>query len=158
MGNIAMIYASVHHGNTKKVVDYLSTKISATVVDVTKEKAFDVSEYDTVIFASGIYVGQFHKSILEYIDIVDIKDKNVVLLYTCGVRYLDYAKKLKKTLEQKGARVLGDCYCRGFDTYGFLAKIGGIAKNHPNEKDLEKIYDSIILKFIRTTDKSIVDE
>ena len=153
-----MIYASVHHGNTKKVVDYLSTKISATVVDVTKEKAFDVSEYDTVIFASGIYVGQFHKSILEYIDIVDIKDKNVVLLYTCGVRYLDYAKKLKKTLEQKGARVLGDCYCRGFDTYGFLAKIGGIAKNHPNEKDLEKIYDSIILKFIRTTDKSIVDE
>lgn len=143
MGNIAMIYASVHHGNTKKVVDYLSTKISATVVDVTKEKAFDVSEYDTVIFASGIYVGQFHKSILEYIDIVDIKDKNVVLLYTCGVRYLDYAKKLKKTLEQKGARVLGDCYCRGFDTYGFLAKIGGIAKNHPNEKDLEKIYSSI---------------
>ncbi|WP_462274315.1 flavodoxin domain-containing protein [Filifactor alocis] len=158
MGNIAIIYASVHHGNTKKVVDYLSTKISATVVDVTKEKAFDVSEYDTVIFASGIYFNQFHKSILEYIDIVDIKDKNVVLLYTCGVRYLDYAKKLKKTLEQKGARVLGDCYCRGFDTYGFLAKIGGIAKNHPNEKDLEKIYDSIILKFIRTTDKSIVDE
>ena len=80
MGNIAMIYASVHHGNTKKVVDYLSTKISATVVDVTKEKAFDVSEYDTVIFASGIYVGQFHKSILEYIETVDVSGKNVVLL------------------------------------------------------------------------------
>ena len=158
MGNIAMIYASVHHGNTKKVVDYLSTKISATVVDVTKEKAFDVSEYDTVIFASGIYFGQFHKSILEYIETVDVAEKNVVLLYTCGIRVQDYAKKLKKILEQKGAAVLGDCYCRGFDTYGFLAKIGGIAKNHPNEKDLEKIYDSIILKFIRTTDKSIVDE
>ena len=74
---------------------------------------------------------------------IDVSGKNVVLLYTCGIRVQDYAKKLKKILEQKGATVLGDCYCRGFDTYGFLAKIGGIAKNHPNEKDLEKIYSSI---------------
>ena len=33
--------------------------------------------------------------------------------------------------------------CRGYDTYGFFEKIGGIAKNHPNEKDFKKAREFI---------------
>lgn len=32
----------------------------------------------------------------------------------------------------------GTFTCRGFDTFGPFRLIGGIAKGHPNEKELEK--------------------
>ena len=31
----------------------------------------------------------------------------------------------------------------GYDTYGFLKKIGGIAKGHPNEKDCYRVLNEI---------------
>jgi len=33
---------------------------------------------------------------------------------------------------------VGEFSCRGWDTNGWLEKIGGINKGHPNEKDLER--------------------
>ena len=34
-------------------------------------------------------------------------------------------------------------HCRGYDTFGFFEKIGGIAKGHPNEKDFKKAREFI---------------
>ena len=63
--------------------------------------------------------------------------KKVCILYTCGLRYRDYAKPAARLLARQGARYAGNFGCRGFDTYGVLKKIGGIAKGHPNQADLD---------------------
>jgi flavodoxin len=51
--------------------------------------------------------------------------------------YRDYAKDVKKVLAQKKIPCIGCFHCRGWNTYGVFGKIGGIAKNRPNDKDLK---------------------
>jgi len=46
-------------------------------------------------------------------------------------------RKLRSALRKKGFEIVGEFSCRGWDTNGWLEKIGGINKGHPNEKDLE---------------------
>ena len=43
---------------------------------------------------------------------------------------------LKRKLEEKGLTVVGEFSCRGFDTYGLMKLVGGIARGRPNEQDL----------------------
>lgn len=43
-----------------------------------------------------------------------------------------------KKLADKGAKLVGSFHCRGYDTFAFLGKIGGMAKGHPNTADVEK--------------------
>lgn len=145
MKKIKLIYASVHHKNTKKVVDYLSKNFCGRidVTDILEDKNHSIENYEYIIFASGIYFGKVHKSIREYIDNKDVAGKKVILLYTYGIRYKNYAAPIKKVLRRKNAKYLGSIYCRGYDTYGFLNRIGGIAKNHPNEKDFNKILSQL---------------
>lgn len=110
-----IIYASVHHKNT------------------------DIGGENLIVFASGIYFNTFHKAILDYIRRTDLDSKTCILLYTCGLRYRDYAGQTGELLAERGAAYIGSCYCRGFDTYGPLEKIGGIAKKHPTESDLVRV-------------------
>ncbi len=57
---------------------------------------------------------------------------------TCGAPLGDGAKGLKKILAQKGVPWAGTFRCRGYDTYGPFGKLGGIAKGHPNARDLDR--------------------
>ena len=66
------------------------------------------------------------------------KNKKVFLVVTCGIGYKDYSKGPQKILKEKGIQFQGTFQCRGFDTFGIFGKIGGIAKNHPNQNDFEK--------------------
>ena len=92
-----------------------------------------------ICLASGIYYNRLHAGILKWLKSINIKDKEIGILYTCGFRYKDYSKKIRKYVIDNGAKYIGNCWCRGYDTYGFLSKIGGIAKNHPNNQNLNKI-------------------
>lgn len=44
MNNIAIIYASVHHNNTKKAVNHITSVISADVIDILKNNNPDISQ------------------------------------------------------------------------------------------------------------------
>lgn len=55
---IAIIFASVHHGNTRKVVEQIAQNNDVDLIDATQEKEKDLSEYDRIGFASGIYYGK----------------------------------------------------------------------------------------------------
>lgn len=145
MSRVTLLYASVHHKNTEKVVDYIEKNFGGEidVLDITKNKYYNLPESEYVIFASGIYYGTMHKSIIEYINDTDLSGKKIILCYTCGIRYKDYANSIGIILNNKGADYVGSCYCRGYDTYGFLKIIGGIAKGHPNEKDCSMILNEI---------------
>lgn len=133
-----IIYASTHHGNTKKVVEQLAGIGDTTIVDITREKAPDISSYDVVGFASGVYFHSFHEAVKKFIqDSSVLSGKKVFLLDTCGIAYIDYTSGVKKLLKSKQAVILGSFQCRGYDTYGIFGKLGGIAKNHPNDKDFQ---------------------
>ena len=136
---IVFIYASVHHKNTEKVVKYLASALNADAIDIIKNPKADISPYDIVIPASGIYFNQMHKNLREYLENTSLKGKKIIVFYTCGIRYKNYAKAVKKLLNNKEINYLGDTYCRGYDTFGPLKKIGGIAKKHPSTQDMQRV-------------------
>ena len=62
----AIVYASVHHRNTKKIVEEIAKDQKVDLVDATQVKEKDLSEYDAIGFASGIYYGKFHQAVLNF--------------------------------------------------------------------------------------------
>ena len=46
-------------------------------------------------------------------------------------------KAIEEVLRAKGARLVGSFGCKGYDTFGPFGLVGGIAKGHPDETDLE---------------------
>ena len=58
-----IIFASTHHGNTKKVVDAISKECDVELVDATKVHEKDLREYDLIGFASGIFFTKFSEQV-----------------------------------------------------------------------------------------------
>ena len=77
---IAIIFASVHHGNTRKVVEQIAQNNDVDLIDATQEKEKDLSEYDRIGFASGIYYGKFHQSVLNFASVNLPEYKEVFLI------------------------------------------------------------------------------
>lgn len=143
MKQTLIVYASIHHQNTYKVVEYLSKYLDADVLDATKAGKFDCDNYENVIFASGIYFSRLHRSVVDFMNKADLSNKKVVIVYTCGVRAGDYASRYRKTLKDKKAIYLGKATSRGLDTNGFFEKFNGISKGHPNDKDLNRVLKEV---------------
>ena len=51
----AIVYASVHHGNTEKIVKGISEECQVDLIDAVKQPDADLSSYDMIGFASGIF-------------------------------------------------------------------------------------------------------
>lgn len=134
-----IIYESIHHKNTEKVINYVSEQLPVKILKLQDVSTLELKEFDLIILASGIYFSGLHAEIIKWLKSTNIKDIEIGIIYTCGFRYMDYSKKIRKYIIDNGAIYIGSCWCRGYDTYGFLSKIGGIAKNHPNNQDLNKI-------------------
>jgi Flavodoxins len=143
MKKTLIVYASIHHQNTYKVVEFLASHLDADLLDATKANNYDCGGYENVIFASGIYFSKLHRAVVDYMNKADLSDKKVVIVYTCGIRACDYAAQYRKTLKDKGTFYLGKSISRGLDTNGFFAKLGGISKGHPNDKDLNRVLREI---------------
>lgn len=134
-----IIYASIHHGNTKKIAEAIAQAISADLIDITKCDRIDITAYDTIGLASGIYYHSFHRKIKAFIvENTFAPNQSIFTVATCGIGYKNYASEIEKMLKEKQVPYGGHFQCRGFDTFGILGKIGGIAKNHPNTTDIEK--------------------
>lgn len=132
----AIIYYSKHHGNTKKVLDCLCRRHDITLIDAVEAPDTDVSQYDLIGFASGIYYSKFHKSVLKFAEQKLPPDKKVFFIYTYGAEKDGYTKAIRAAISTKRADVLGEFGCFGFNTFGPFKLIGGIAKGHPDEKEL----------------------
>ena len=133
-----IVYASIHHKNTEKLVNGIAKEIGIDVLNVNSTKETDFSHYEKIGFASGIYMGKFHKSIYKFSE--EHKNnipKKAFVICTSGIGKGSYANKFSLYLENSGFEVLGKFECKGFDTYGLLKFFGGIAKGHPNHRDIE---------------------
>ena len=132
----AIVYVSLHHGNTKKLVDAISEKYDITAIDGIREKDIDLAEFDRIGFASGIAFGRFYPQMLRIMNEKLPEGKDVFFLYTYGVRTESYCNAARRIAGKKKARILGEFGCQGYDTYGPFKLLGGISKGHPDETDL----------------------
>ena len=136
----AIIYYSRHHGNTKKLVDGIAAAVSApgeiTAIDIVQNPEADLSEYDRIGIASGIYFGGFAKQIIAYAEEHLPEGKEVFFLYTHGSGGGDFLKGIREVTDKKQCTELGSYHCKGFDTFGPFKLVGGIAKGHPTEEEI----------------------
>ena len=143
----AIIYYSQHHGNTKKLIDSIASKHEIAMIDIAKNPDLSLSDYDIIGFASGIYFGKFHKSIIQCISQKLPENKKVFFIYTYGSKSDNYIKSAEKAAIAKNSKIAGSFHCNGFDTFGPFKLIGGIAKGHPNENEISeaiKFFENVI--------------
>lgn len=133
----AIIYYSKHHENTKKLLDAIAESNDVTLIDVTKDPTADLSEYDCIGFASGIYYSKFQKALLTYAKEYMPENKKTFFIYTYGAQKDGYTKAISEAVQKHNARILGEFGCYGFNTFGPFKLIGGIAKGHPNKTDID---------------------
>lgn len=135
----AIIYYSKHHGNTKKLLDAITEKNEVTLIDITQNPAADLSGFDRVGFASGIYYSKFHKSLLNFAKEHLPEGKETFFIYTYGAEKAGYTKAITEAAAVHHAKILGEFGCFGFNTFGPFKLIGGIAKGHPDQTDYENV-------------------
>ena len=121
-----IVTASVHHGNTRKVVDAIANEFEVDVIDATKVKEKDLSGYDLIGFASGVYGFNFHQSIINFASVNLPANKKIFLLTTSA---------MNKDFSQSFMQV-GKFSCHGYNTFGPFKLVGGTSKGHPDDKDI----------------------
>ena len=134
----AIVYYSRHHGNTKKLLDAISENNEVALIDVTEQPSADLSAYDRIGLASGIYYNSFSKQLLEFAEKHLPEKKEVFYIYTHGAPKGMFLNAVRKIAEQKHCREIGSYHCLGFDTFGPFKLVGGIAKGHPTEEEIKE--------------------
>ena len=135
----AIVYASVHHGNTRQIAEVLASEMSADVF-TTDNPPETFADYDLVGLGSGIYFGRHHWSIRQLVASWNEPPKRVFVFSTAGLPFLRYFQhaSLCGRLRKKGCEIVGEFCCRGWDTVGPLWLFGGINRKRPNERDLRR--------------------
>lgn len=135
--NTVIAYVSIHHGNTKKLLDEI-VKADPTVrlIDATAEKEADLSGYDRIGIASGVAYGKYYPQMLEFLTRNLPEHKEVFFIHTGGAPHARDCSAAREIAEARHCTSLGVYHCKGFDTYGPFKLVGGIAKGHPNAKEL----------------------
>lgn len=136
MMKIAIVYYSRHHANTKKLIDAIAKAHHVTLIDAVDQPDADLSRYEMVGFASGIYYSKFHKSVVALAKTLPA-GMPVFFLYTYGAKKDGYTKAVQEAVQSRSAKVLGEYGCLGFDTFGPFKLIGGMAKGHPTSDEVQ---------------------
>lgn len=129
----AIVYCSTHHGNTKKLLDALPAD-DLTLIDASKPA--DLSAYDRIGLASGIYGGAFSKRVLDFARDNLPAGKPVFLAATAAMKLSSHFTGISQVCAEKHCRILGKFICQGYNTFGPFKLIGGTAKGHPTDEDL----------------------
>ena len=131
----AIVYYSAHHGNTRKLAEAVARGRDVILMDVQEVKSADLSGYDLIGFASGIYFGKFHQSVVEFARNNLPRDKKVFFRATYGGS--NGTKAIEEAVRERDAQIVGSFGCKGYDTFGPFKLVGGICKGHPDETDLK---------------------
>ena len=136
--NTVIVYASKHHGNTKKLLEAIAEQEDVELLDIAENEQYDLSDYDRIGIASDIAYGKYYPQMLKFLENNLPCDKDAFYIHTAGDPRENHADSAKKIAEEKNCRCLGVFYCKGFDTFGLFKLVGGINKNRPNTEDMEQ--------------------
>ena len=134
----AVCYYSRHHGNTRKVLEAMAREGEIDLIDATVRQTVRLEDYDCVGFASGVYFGTFHTSVLHAAQQYLPHGKPVFFVCTYGGGMGQSTRELKELAGERGCAVLGTFGCKGYDTFGPFKLVGGLAKGRPDEGDLDR--------------------
>ena len=149
MKKAVIIYGSTHHQNTFKLVNAIANKHKLATLDATNDTYADLSGYDLIGFASGIDFGKFYSIVEDFLKRNLPHGKKVFFMYTCAKPDSRFTQSIKAEAIKKGAVILGEYGCKGYNTYGPLKLIGGMNKKHPDKNDIDSallFYESVIEK------------
>ncbi len=134
----AILFYSKHHGNTKKLLDAIKeANPQVDLIDVTTAGTVDLSGYDRIGIASGIYYTNFAKQVISYTEDHLPEGKPVFFIYTHGAPTGAFLKGIREITGRKHCKELGEYRCQGFDTFGPFKLVGGIAKGHPTNEEID---------------------
>ena len=136
-----IIYASTHHGNTRKVVEAIEKECDIEVVDATRTHEKDLKDYDLIGFASGIFYTKFSEQVLNFARVNLPVNKDVFLIATAGNPMNGNFNSIAAVAKDRKCNERGGFQCKGFDTYGPFKLVGGIQKGHPDESELKAAVD-----------------
>lgn len=142
----AIIYKSIHHGNTKKIAEVMANSLEAELFDLKDVNQDIVKEYDLIGFGSGIYSGKPHKELMKFVEGLESVENKKAFVFTTSGRGKPN-KWLGENLSRKGFEVLREFHCKGYDTYALTKLVGGISKGKPDEEDFknaEKFVNGLI--------------
>lgn len=134
--NTVIVYYSKHHGNTRKLLDAIAEKNDVTLIDVVAQPGADLSAYDRIGIASGIYYSNFARQILSFAEKHLPENKEVFYIYTHGAPGGNFLKAVREIAAKKNCREIGEYRCQGYDTFGPFKLVGGIAKGHPTVEEI----------------------
>ncbi len=135
----AIIYYSKHHGNTKKLLDAIKAADSEVeLLDVTEKLELNLSSYDRIGFASGIYYNNFAKQIIDFAKNNLPTGKEVFFIATAGNPTKSCFNSIASVTADKGCKEIGRYISKGFDTFGPFKLVGGIQKGHPTEEEIQE--------------------
>ena len=137
MKKTVIIYASTHHGNTRKLIEAISEKYQIDIIDAIEQKFANLSEYDLIGFASGIDFGKFYDAVEQFLKDNLPENKAVFFMYTCARDDNDFTYTMRTEAMKRHALLMGEYGCRGYNTYGAWKVIGGMNKHHPTKKELD---------------------
>jgi len=132
----AVCYYSKHHGNTKKLLDAIAQNNEVDLIDVTAKPSADLSAYDHIGLASGIYYSSFAKQLISFAAENLPENKEVFFIYTHGASSGNFLKGIREIVSKKHCKDIGEYSCKGFDTFGPFKLVGGISKGHPTDEEI----------------------
>ena len=116
----------------------MAETLKADLFDLKDVNMDVIGKYDLIGFGSGKYFLRPHKKLRNFVEKMDdVNSKKAFVFSTSGDgKPMGW---LEKNLSKKGFDVLGEFYCKGFDTYAFAKIIhrGGLNKGNHDKKDLE---------------------
>ena len=131
----AIVYYSKHHGNTKKLLDALPGDV--VLIDAENPSTTDLTVFDRVGFASGIYAGAFARQVMDFAAKYLPERKPVFFAATAAMKLKNHFVGITHACEKKHAILLGSYICQGFNTYGPFKLVGGTSKGHPTREEID---------------------
>ena len=141
-----VICASKHHGNTRKVADRIGGVLGAPVLAPSEVTADQIDAADLVGLGSGVYWMSFDPALVRLVRGLAAKPRGTAFVYaTSGLPETPlrrYTRSLADQLASAGFRVAPEVFhCRGLDTMGPFALVGGMNKGRPAATDLAAAED-----------------
>jgi flavodoxin len=137
-----LVVFSYHHDNTRKIAKVFAEALGAPTRMPQEVDPNELSRYDLIGFGSGIYDEKHHQSLLDLADrLVPAANKKAFIFSTNSIQEAGKVVKdhllLKRKLQAKRYKIIGEFSCRGFNTSSFLRFLGGINRGRPNAEDLD---------------------
>lgn len=147
-----IVYVSKHKGNTKKIALAMADEVKCAAKSLEEVSVEELEKYDLVGIGSGIYAFGMDRSLKRLLkNIKNPNGKKVFIFSTSAdLNGSRYHKGMKKFLQKKGFRLVGEFNCPGAYTGWFFGK-KSLNLDRPNESDLKSAKDfakSIVEKFI----------